>query len=383
MSEIAPYPIQGGDEIRASGLIRLLANLGSVQAVINQASQNALPSEEVLPNVQFHPFDFRTHMKPVVRYFFENQILIAHLKKVLQAHPIDIAVIDYQFYGKYIEFFQFSGIPVIYGTHNAEALLTKQEIQYYSGAKAFEKWLLYQLQSRHERIYFPKANGFMVVSRPDQQYYEKWVDPHKMIQIPNFIYPELYPETLSTPLESDPRKIVMTADFSVFQNRDGLRWFYQEVWQPFQLFADFDLLLVGLDSQEALASLSSDMPLFGNVAATGALPSIWKAVRDATLAVVPICYGSGTRLKILEAMWHKIPLVSTALGAEGVEVEAGRHLLLADAPHLFAEQVRRLQNPILREQLIAQAWQLVNQKYTLQANQPRFLQFIEEHLWNV
>lgn len=383
MSEIAPYPIHGGEKIRASGLIRLLASLGSVQAVINRASQDHLPSEEMLPNVQFHPFDFQAHMKPVMRYFFENHKLIQHLQTVLKANPVDIAVIDYQFYGKYIDFFQSSGIPVIYGTHNAEARLTQQEIQYHSGFKALEKWILHQLQTLHERVYFPRARGFMVVSHLDQQYYERWIDPKKIIKIPNFIYPELYPDTLPTPRFKDPLKIVMTANFSAFQNRDGLRWFYQEVWKPFQLFETFDLLLVGLGSQEALNELQAGESLTKNVAATGAVASVWEALQNAAIAVVPLRYGSGTRLKVLEAMWHQIPLVCTSLGAEGIEVEDEIHLLMADKPDLFAKQLQRLQNHSLRKKLTQQAWKLVSQKYTLKANEPRFLQFTKEQLWNV
>jgi glycosyltransferase involved in cell wall biosynthesis len=54
------------------------------------------------------------------------------------------------------------------------------------------------------------------------------------------------------------------------------------------------------------------------------------------VAVVPIRYGSGTRIKILESFAHRIPVVSTRLGAEGLDVEDGVHLVLADEPESFA-----------------------------------------------
>ncbi len=69
----------------------------------------------------------------------------------------------------------------------------------------------------------------------------------------------------------------------------------------------------------------------------------------ASVAVVPIRYGSGTRVKILESFAHRVPVVSTTLGAEGLDVEDGVHLLLADGPEEFAAAtVRLLGDPQLR-----------------------------------
>ncbi len=64
------------------------------------------------------------------------------------------------------------------------------------------------------------------------------------------------------------------------------------------------------------------------------------------MAVVPVRYGGGTRVKILESFAHRVPVVSTRLGAEGLEVEDGVHLLLADGPEDFAAAtVRLLRDP--------------------------------------
>ena len=63
---------------------------------------------------------------------------------------------------------------------------------------------------------------------------------------------------------------------------------------------------------------------------------------QADVAVVPIRYGSGTRLKILESFAHRVPVVSTTIGAEGLQVEHGVHLLLADDPEAFAAACERL-----------------------------------------
>jgi glycosyltransferase involved in cell wall biosynthesis len=76
----------------------------------------------------------------------------------------------------------------------------------------------------------------------------------------------------------------------------------------------------------------------------------------ADLVVVPLRYGSGTRFKILEAAAHRIPVVSTTLGAEGLGFEDGRHLLIADDAAGFASAcVRLLEDTALRRRLADEA----------------------------
>jgi polysaccharide biosynthesis protein PslH len=77
-----------------------------------------------------------------------------------------------------------------------------------------------------------------------------------------------------------------------------------------------------------------------------------KELAGATVAVVPIRYGGGTRVKILESFAHRVPVVSTSLGAEGLDVEDGVHLLLADDAEQFAAStVRLLRDAQLRVRL--------------------------------
>ena len=62
----------------------------------------------------------------------------------------------------------------------------------------------------------------------------------------------------------------------------------------------------------------------------------------ADMAVIPIRFGSGTRIKIIEAFAHRVPVVSTTIGAEGLDALDGVHLLLADEPEAFADACHRL-----------------------------------------
>ena len=80
----------------------------------------------------------------------------------------------------------------------------------------------------------------------------------------------------------------------------------------------------------------------GLVTVVGQVPSMEDELTRTSVAVVPVRYGSGTRVKILESFAHRVPVVSTTLGAEGLDVEDGVHLLLADDPEEFAAATVRL-----------------------------------------
>jgi glycosyltransferase involved in cell wall biosynthesis len=102
----------------------------------------------------------------------------------------------------------------------------------------------------------------------------------------------------------------------------------------------------------------------GAVTVVGQVPSMEEELARASVAVVPLRYGSGTRVKILESFAHRVPVVSTTFGAEGLDVEDGVHLLLADDPEDFAAAtVRLLGDASLRVRLTEAAEALYLDRY--------------------
>jgi glycosyltransferase involved in cell wall biosynthesis len=93
-----------------------------------------------------------------------------------------------------------------------------------------------------------------------------------------------------------------------------------------------------------------------HVVVTGLVASMADELAAADVVIVPLLSGSGTRLKILEAMAHGVPVVSTTIGAEGLDVAHGVQLLIADTAEAMAEAVVRLQSdPDLRARLVENA----------------------------
>ncbi|MDR7523071.1 MAG: glycosyltransferase family 4 protein [Armatimonadota bacterium] len=100
------------------------------------------------------------------------------------------------------------------------------------------------------------------------------------------------------------------------------------------------------------------------VIVTGFVPDIRAELARADVIAVPIRYGGGTRIKILEGFAHRIPVVSTSKGAEGIDAVSGRELLIEDTPDAFADAcVRLLTEPQSRRVMVEAAHALFREKY--------------------
>ncbi len=115
-----------------------------------------------------------------------------------------------------------------------------------------------------------------------------------------------------------------------------------------------------------------------DVVVVGQVPEMEPELARADVAVVPVRYGSGTRLKILESFAHRVPVVSTTVGAEGLDVEDGVHLLVADGADAFAAACERLvADADLRRRLIEAAEQRFVERYESRVACRQIVQLVE------
>jgi Glycosyl transferases group 1 len=186
-----------------------------------------------------------------------------------------------------------------------------------------------------------------------------------------FPYPNvvIVPNVYEPPDHPVGRVAVSATPTVVFQgvlgyppNADASRWLAGDIGPRLrQLRADAQIRLVGAD-YGGIRNLH-DPP---RVTTTGWVPEMVPELAKADVIAVPLRFGSGTRLKILEAFAHRIPVVSTTLGAEGLEVRDGEHLLLADTTETFAAACARLlQDRELRAHLVDNASSLLSARYSL------------------
>jgi polysaccharide biosynthesis protein PslH len=156
--------------------------------------------------------------------------------------------------------------------------------------------------------------------------------------------------------------VIFTGGMNMFANRDAVEWFLDDVWPAvLRQVPEARFVAIGQrPSAKILAAAAAD----ASVQAPGHVPDVRPWVGPAAVYVVPMRVGGGTRLKVLDAMAQGKALVATGLGAEGIEVEHGRHLVIADTASDFAERVvDLLRDPGRRQALGAAARQRVEERY--------------------
>src|SRR5215469_15315567 len=142
-----------------------------------------------------------------------------------------------------------------------------------------------------------------------------------------------------------PPRIVFTGSMDWEPNMDAVEYFCQQILPDvLAAFPEARFQIVGRDPHPRVKKLASS-----SVEITGTVPSVAEYLRNATVVIVPLRIGGGTRLKIFEAMATGKALVSTSIGAEGLNVTSGRDCLLADDAQTFAAAILAvLRDPVLR-----------------------------------
>jgi glycosyltransferase involved in cell wall biosynthesis len=122
------------------------------------------------------------------------------------------------------------------------------------------------------------------------------------------------------------RSILFVGSMDYHANIDAVTWFAREVWPEIsQRHSELEFVIAGRNPSLAVRDLASE-----RIRVTGTIEDVRPCYASAACVVVPLRVGSGTRLKILEAMAAGVPVVSTRLGVEGIDATHGVHLLLAD-----------------------------------------------------
>ena len=159
----------------------------------------------------------------------------------------------------------------------------------------------------------------------------------------------------------EPPTLLLVGLFSYAPNIDAAFRLVHDILPELRiLMPDIRVRLVG-DHRGEIASLA-DTP---GVTVTGRVPDIAVELARADAVVVPVRFGSGTRLKILEAFAHRIPVIATPAACEGLNVAAGEHLAVASTPKDFARACRDvLTDAGLRSRMVAAAENLYHERYT-------------------
>jgi glycosyltransferase involved in cell wall biosynthesis len=210
---------------------------------------------------------------------------------------------------------------------------------------------------REELGTYRDADGVYLCSAADERRLLDQVPGVRTAVIPNAADVEYYQPRPTDP-PSDERTVVFFGHLSYVPNVDGVIHFVREIW-PRIAVAHPQARCKIIGGRPPILALAGP-----RVELTGFVSDLRPHLAAAAAVVVPLRLGGGTRLKIVEAMAMGKAIVSTTLGAEGIEAVAGRDLLVEDQPAAFADAVNRLlAEPGLAARIGQSARQLAVERY--------------------
>jgi glycosyltransferase involved in cell wall biosynthesis len=254
------------------------------------------------------------------------------LSQWIPQRRFDVAVCD--FLASTLNFPQNLLTPTALFQHNVETVLWRRraEIEVQLWDRVIAK-IEYAKMRRFEPTQVRRFHHVIAVSDADRKTMSSMVDPSRISVVPTGV--DLSQFRYDSNHEPREPLVIFTGSMDWKPNIDGVEFFCKEIW-PLILarVPNARFRIVGRDPHSRVRDLVSS-----SIEVTGSVPSIVEHLRESAVFVVPLRIGGGTRIKIYEAMAMGKAIVSTTVGAEGLDVHDGRDILLAEEPVPFADSV--------------------------------------------
>lgn len=254
-------------------------------------------------------------------------------------------------------------VPVLVDFHNVDYLILERYLRFERNPlKQLYAWFESRKLREWERRACRLASTAFACSDHDRALLQALEPILPMFVVPNVVDVDEYPHDG----REDARKILFQGGLDWYPNRDAVEFFITQILTKIRSqVPEARFVVAGRNPPEEFRQRLSRV---SGVEFTGTVPDMRAEIASAAVCVVPLRMGSGTRLKILEAAAMAKPIVSTNLGAEGLEFLKGEEILLEDDPSAFASAVAKLlKAPADRKHLGQAARKRAEQQYSLPA----------------
>lgn len=280
------------------------------------------------------------------------------VRSLIAGGRVDVCVADFLFAAANVP--SSRRVPTVLFEHNVEYLIWKRlcDLEQVAWRRALLEIEWRKLRAR-EAAACRRFDVTIAVSQDDRNRLAALAPDANITWIPTGVDTEYF---APNPQAERPAHIVFSGSMDWHPNEDAVRYFMSEILPLVRVeVPGVTFSIVGRNPSAALR----DAATAAGATVTGTLDDIRPAVAEAALCVVPLRAGSGTRLKIFEALAMGKAVVSTTVGAEGLAIESGRHYVAADGPRDFARSVIELLNDSWRRRKIGAAGRhLVESRYS-------------------
>jgi polysaccharide biosynthesis protein PslH len=294
--------------------------------VLNVQTGNSIPG--ALKNI-FSPIPYnlskynRKELRDFLSgYFQKNNVDIIHVVNSHMGFVVD-----------YIR--QYSSAPVVLRQENLEMMIMKRYCQAQNNfLLKIYSFIQYKKFIKYEPALCAKFDRCIMMSREDDNELRKLNPNVNTAVIPLGIEKDLLKMSSG---QIEKYSLVHIGSLNWYPNFEGFDWFVQEIFPlVLEKYPDAKLYLYGSNLPK---NYSLPQNVRDNIIIKGFVENIWEELKDKSLAVIPLRIGSGIRVKILEMFAAGKNIITTSLGKEGIELEDGREILVADSPEKFAEKI--------------------------------------------
>lgn len=369
----APFPMVGGGPIRATSVLEYLARRFSVHGVFFREPGAPDPASQIPPgrldragtvNLPFHSKAKLARLwRNTARLARRRPPLIdrfsgfeAEIERLLHDQRYEVAFIEHFWCAPYVERVRAHSKRVFLDVYNIESAWHQSMAAAEGGGLAWAHRRFAQAALEWERSWLPLFDGILTTSSHDAELVRK-IAPQAQVTV----YPNALPLIVPTP-RSDRLEIIFSGNLEYAPNIQAVRFFQRAVWPALQSRWPGLKWKILSRNPGVFRALPAQDP---QIEITGFVNDAVAAIAQAQVAVVPLFAGSGTRIKILEAWAAGTPVVSTTIGAEGLDYRDREHLILADDADSFTAAVSELLAlPVNRERIGAAGRRLYEERYT-------------------
>lgn len=349
-----PYPERDGgclgmnvminEAVRCGHFVKVLA----VNSSKNFVNPNELPEkyrnythyENVFMDLKVRPLSFLstffTKKSPhIIRFIskdFEEKLI-----SILKQTDFDLVRVESVFMAPYVDTIRkYSNARIDMRAHNIEHLIWERLCA--ASKNPLKKMLLKHVCSTL-KTYEQKAVNTMdvisAISLTEKEWFEKYVDiPVNYVPFGLDIHKVKYDDTLPSVANS----IFYIGAMNWEPNVEGIDWFLDNVWPLVRMKRpDLKFYLAGRYMPQKYFDVE-----YENVLVLGEVPSVYDYMFAHEIMVVPLLSGGGVRVKIFEGMSMAKPIVTSSVGAEGIDLENGRDIMIADNAEDFADAIIKL-----------------------------------------
>jgi len=379
VDEEFPYPINSGKRIRTLNLVKELAKkhrilyvaqanqepseLDSAKEYLNELGVETLEVPRAIPSKSGIGFYARLFVNlfskmPYSVISHQNPKLHAALKKISQTKKVDIWHCEWT---PYLEYFRRLDVkPVVVTAHNVESLIWKRYAE--SETSIIKSWYIKKQWKKFElfeKWAFHRADKIVTVSEQDSSLAKIEFGAASVGVVENGVDFEAFSSHGEPRLENS---ILFLGSLDWRPNLDGLQHFIRTSFSKvLKEYPEVTLKIVGRNAPSWLLSLGerdSHIEVHSNV------PDAKPFLCEATIMVVPLRIGGGSRLKIIEAAANQLPVVTTKIGAEGLNFKHDEEYFYSeDIEHLHIPLIKALSNAGSRKEVAKKAFEKASKEY--------------------